>query len=156
MATTTGSHDVTIAQNQRNVDGRIEGVRTTGQGQVDVSLACEDLAELRKRIGEALHLQNEDFVLDVQLVATELASNACDHAKDPRHLSLRREIHPDRGPELVIEAHDATPDRTPVVGSSSISLHRGNGMKIIQTICNDWGVRQGTDHKVVWGRIRMP
>ncbi|MGM1058418.1 hypothetical protein [Saccharothrix sp. Mg75] len=54
------------------------------------------------------------------------------------------------------EAHDATPDRTPVVGSSSTSLHRGNGMKIIQTICNDWGVRQGTDHKVVWGRIPMP
>ncbi|MEU4742062.1 ATP-binding protein [Actinosynnema sp. NPDC023658] len=123
---------------------------------VDTSVHCDDLAAVRNRVGEVLHTCDEDFVVDVQLVATELASNACDHADHPRHLLLRTEVHPDRGPELVVEARDATPDRTPVVGSSSISPERGNGMNMIETICNDWGVRHEGHSKVVWCRIPIP
>ncbi|MEU4769789.1 ATP-binding protein [Actinosynnema sp. NPDC023794] len=155
--TTTGSREAkTVTQDERGADGHAEEGRVADQAEFEVSLPCDNLAAVRRRIGDALHPHDDDFVHDVQLVATELASNACDHADDPRYLLLRREIHPDRGPELVVEAHDATPDRTPVVGSSSISPHRGNGMKIVQTICNDWGVRHGDAGKVVWGRIPMP
>ncbi|MBB5958473.1 hypothetical protein FHS29_005081 [Saccharothrix tamanrassetensis] len=157
MDTAIGSHEATtIANDERGADGHADEGRTTGQVEIEISLHCDNLASVRERIGEALRRHEEDFVHDVRLVATELASNACDHADDPRHLLLRREIHPDRGPELVVEARDATPDRVPVVGFSSISPDRGNGMKMVRTICNDWGVRQEGDRKVVWGRIPMP
>ena len=153
----TGSRDAaTIPHDQRSADGQADAGRTTGQVAVDTSVHCDDLATVRNRIGEVLHACDEDFIVDVQLVATELASNACDHADHPRHLLLRREVHPDRGPELVVEARDATPDHTPVVGSSSISPERGNGMRLVETICNDWGVRQEDRSKVVWARIPSP
>ncbi|MCE6995376.1 ATP-binding protein [Saccharothrix sp. S26] len=147
---------MTIAHDERGADGHADAGRTTGQVAVDTSVPCDDLAAVRNRIGEVLHTCDEGFVLDVQLVATELASNACDHADHPRHLLLRREVHPERGPELVVEARDATPHRTPVVGSSSVSPERGNGMTMIETICNAWGVRQEDGGKVVWGRIPIP
>ncbi len=149
------SHEVAAPRDERGADGHAEEGRATDQVEIEASLHCDDLASVRRRVGEVLHMHDEDFVHDVQLVATELASNACDHADDPRHIVLRREVHRDRGPELVVEARDATPDRTPVVGSSSISPNRGNGMKMVETICNDWGVRQEDDGKVVWGRIPM-
>ena len=146
----------TIPQDQRGADGHAEEGRTAGQVEIETSLHCDNLAAVRERIGEALHMHDEDFVHDARLVATELASNACDHADDPRHLMLRREVHPERGPELVVEVCDATPGRTPVVGSSSISPNRGNGMKMVETICNDWGVRHEENRKIVWGRLPMP
>ncbi|MGM1057988.1 ATP-binding protein [Saccharothrix sp. Mg75] len=148
--------EATVPQEERGADGHAKAGRTTDQVPIDTSVVCDDLAAVRHHIGEALHAHDEDFILDVQLVATELASNACDHADDPRYLLLRREVHPDRGPELVVEARDATPDRDPVVGSSSVNATRGNGMKMVETICNDWGVRHEGDLKVVWGRIPIP
>ncbi|MEU4769805.1 ATP-binding protein [Actinosynnema sp. NPDC023794] len=153
----TGSREATtIPHDERDADGHADAGWTTGQVAVDTTVHCDDLATVRNRIAEVLHRCDDAFILDVQLVATELASNACDHADHPRHLLLRREVHPDRGPELVVEARDATPDRTPVVGSSSISPERGNGMKMVETICNDWGVRHEDHSKVVWGRIPIP
>lgn len=155
--TANGSREATtIPQDERGADGHAEEGRPAGQVEIETSLHCDNLAVVRERIGEVLHAHDADFVHDVQLVATELASNACDHADDPRHLLVRREVHSDRGPELVVEACDATPDRTPVVGFSSISPNRGNGMKMVETICSDWGVRHEDDTKVVWGRIPMP
>ncbi|WP_447002200.1 ATP-binding protein [Saccharothrix isguenensis] len=155
--TVTGSREAaTIPQDERGADGHAEEGRTAGQVEIETSLHCDNLAAVRERIDEALHMHDEDFVQDARLVATELASNACDHADDPRHLMLRREVHPDRGPELVVEVCDATPDRTPVVGSSSVSPNRGNGMRMVETICNDWGVRHEKDRKIVWGRLSMP
>lgn len=153
----TGSRGATtIPQDERDADGHAEEGRTAGEVEIETSLHCDNLAAVRERIGEALHMHDEDFIDDARLVATELASNACDHADDPRHLVLRREVHPDRGPELVVEVCDATPDRIPAVGSSSISPNRGNGMKMIETICNDWGVRPEEGRKIVWGRLPMP
>lgn len=155
--TATGSRGATtLPQDERGADGHAEEGWTAGQVEIDTSLQCDNLAAVRERVDEALHMHDEDFVHDARLVATELASNACDHADDPRHLVLRREVHPDRGPELVVEVWDSTPDRIPVVGASSIGPNRGNGMKMVETICNDWGVRHEEDRKVVWARLPMP
>ncbi|MFD4668662.1 ATP-binding protein [Lentzea sp. NPDC058450] len=123
---------------------------------IDASLNCENLGAVRQRIAEALVRHDEDFVIDVQLVATELAANACDHAEAPRSLKLRREFHAERGAELVIEACDATVGRTPVVGTSSIGPYRGNGMHLVESLCTDWGVRVDEDTKIVWARLAIP
>ncbi|MEU7481548.1 ATP-binding protein [Lentzea sp. NPDC042327] len=129
---------------------------TTGEVAINTSLSCDNLSVVRERIAEALAAHDEDFVVDVQLVATELAANACDHADDPRRLVLRREEHPDRGAELVVEACDATVSRTPVVGMSSIGPYRGHGMQIVERLCTDWGVRVEDDLKIVWARLPIP
>ena len=130
--------------------------QAAGDAEIDTSLSCVNLAAVREDIASALKSHGEDFVIDVQLVATELAANACDHAEDPRRLVLRREVHPERGTELVIEASDATVDRTPVVGTSSIAPYRGRGMQLIESLCTDWGVRVDGEMKIVWARLPIP
>jgi anti-sigma regulatory factor (Ser/Thr protein kinase) len=122
--------------------------------ELDESLACDNLAGVRREIERVLTGLDRQLVHDVELVATELASNACDHADDPRQLRLRRE-NEQHGQLLLIEVWDATPDRTPVVGSSTVSAHRGRGMTLVTRLCDDWGVRMDADRKVVWGRMRL-
>ncbi|WNV87869.1 ATP-binding protein [Umezawaea sp. Da 62-37] len=124
--------------------------------EIDTSLRCDNLRAIRDHIAEILTGYDSTFVHDVQLVTTELAANACDHADQPRHLWLRREVHDGRGAELVVEVRDATPERSPVVGVSRIAPERGNGMKMVEAFCTDWGVRNDEDAKIVWGRIPIP
>ncbi|OLR92350.1 ATP-binding protein [Actinokineospora bangkokensis] len=145
-----------MPDNALGLDGHHEAGRTTGEVAIDTSLSCEDLAAVRGAIADVLDGRPRGFVGDVQLVATELGANACDHADAPRHLVLRREVHDERGAELVIEVRDATPGRLPVVGVSRFDETRGRGMRMVEAVCNDWGVREEDGVKVVWGRLPMP
>ena len=122
--------------------------------ELDESLTCDDLAGVRREIERVLDGMDRELVQDVELVATELASNACEHADDPRQLRLRKAVE-QHDQTLLIEAWDSTPDRTPVVGSSTVGDHRGRGMTIVTRLCDDWGVRMDADRKVVWGRMRL-
>ncbi|WP_157767712.1 ATP-binding protein [Actinosynnema pretiosum] len=141
-------------------DGRrrphLEPGRTTGRVEVDASLRCENLGAVRARVTELLAGHDRDFVDDVRLVANELAANACDHAEPPRTLVLRREVHDERGAELVVEVSDASPERSPLPGTSTLGEFRGNGIRMVQALCADWGVRRGPDVKVVWARMPFP
>jgi anti-sigma regulatory factor (Ser/Thr protein kinase) len=122
--------------------------------ELDESLMCENLAVVRREIERVLTGMDRELVQDVELVATELASNACDHADHPRQLRLRRAVE-QHDQTLLIEVWDATPDLAPVVGTSSLGDHRGRGMKLVTRLCDDWGVRKESDRKVVWGRMRL-
>ena len=122
--------------------------------ELDKALTCDNLAGVRREIERVLGGMDRQLVQDVELVATELASNACDHADDPRKLRLRRAVE-QHDQTLLIEAWDATPDRAPVVGTSSLGDHRGRGMTLVTKLCDDWGVRMDSDRKVVWGRMRL-
>jgi anti-sigma regulatory factor (Ser/Thr protein kinase) len=148
-------------------DGPTEGSRTMRDAQFDApapaagtefeldeSLKCENLAEVRREIERVLTGMSRELVQDVELVATELASNACEHAEDPRHLRLRRAAG-EHDQALLVEVWDATPDRSPVVGSSRLGGHRGRDMTLVTALCDDWGVRMDDDRKVVWGRMRL-
>jgi hypothetical protein len=136
--------------------------------ELEESLNCANLSAVRGEIKRVLTTFPRDFVHDVQLVAIELAANACDHADDPRHLVLRR-VDQDGNTMLLIEAHDATPERLPVVGVSRIDPLRGNGMKMVQALCEDWGVRAShgdapqaaerageVNTKIVWALLPIP
>ncbi|WNV85551.1 ATP-binding protein [Umezawaea sp. Da 62-37] len=120
-----------------------------------ISLTCNNLGELRAELRQVLDGMDDDFVDDVQLVCTELAANACDHAEDPRQLVLRRQVQDDRH-ELLIEVHDSTPERTPLVGESTLGEFRGHGMRMVESLCSDWGVRRADRFKVVWARLPIP
>ncbi len=121
--------------------------------ELDESLTCDNLAGVRREVERVLTGMDREQVRDVELVATELASNACEHADDPRQLRLRRAVE-QHDQTLLIEVWDATPDRPPVVGTSSLGDHRGRGMTLVTKLCEDWGVRADADRKVVWGRMR--
>ncbi|MFC4852895.1 ATP-binding protein [Actinophytocola glycyrrhizae] len=121
---------------------------------LDESLTCDNLAGVRRKIARVLTGTARELVQDVELVATELASNACEHAEDPRQLRLRRDVT-QHDQTLLIEVWDATPDRTPMVGTSSLGDHRGRGMTLVTKLCDDWGVRMDSERKVVWGRMRL-
>jgi anti-sigma regulatory factor (Ser/Thr protein kinase) len=123
--------------------------------ELDESLTCDNLAGVRREIERVLTGVDRELVQDVELVATELASNACDHAEDPRRLRLRRAVE-QHDQTLFIEAWDSTPERTPSVGRSTAGDHRGRGMTLVTRLCDDWGVRMDADRKVVWGRMRLP
>ena len=122
--------------------------------ELDRALTCDNLADVRREIERVLSGMDQELVQDVELVATELAANACEHADDPRKLRLRRAVE-QHDQTLLIEAWDATPERTPVVGTSSLGDHRGRGMTLVTKLCDDWGVRMDNDRKVVWGRMRL-
>lgn len=72
--------------------------------------------------------EDEDFVMDVALVATELVSNAYDHAEGPRNIRLSRD-------SLVrVEVDDGSPQREVVVGRSTLGDTRGRGLTIVENI----------------------
>ncbi len=122
---------------------------------LDTSLAHESLSDLRGELRRVLDGMDAAFVDDVQLVCTELATNARDHADDPRHLVLRRQASGDRH-ELLIEVRDSTPDRAPLVGASTLGEHRGHGMRMVESLCRDWGVRRADGFKIVWASLPIP
>ncbi|MDQ2588319.1 hypothetical protein CKY47_31015 [Saccharothrix yanglingensis] len=122
---------------------------------LETSVRFGNLAAVRARIGVLLEAFGEDFVQDVQLVCHELASNACDHADEPHHLRLRRRGR-DGSDDLLVEVQDASADATPKLGTSTAGPNRGNGMKMVEALSDDWGVRRTDDAKVVWARLRLP
>lgn len=140
-------------QDPRQADGRLAAAPGT-ELELDQSLNCANLAHMRSEIGRVLAGTDRALIQDVQLVATELASNACEHADAPRHLRLWQagEQHDHT---LLIEVWDATPNQTPAVGTSSLGKHRGRGMILVTELCDDWGVRMDSERKIVWGRMRL-
>ncbi|GAA2670722.1 MULTISPECIES: ATP-binding protein [Actinosynnema] len=129
-----------------------------GSGAVaalDVAVDCSDLAGMRRGVREALTDLDDLFVQDVELICTELVANACDHAGGPRRLVLlRREF--DGLPEVVVQSHDGSPEAAPRLGVSALGPHRGHGMKMVESLCRDWGVRVDGATKVVWAALRVP
>jgi anti-sigma regulatory factor (Ser/Thr protein kinase) len=80
---------------------------------------------------------------DLTLVVSELATNACVHAKTPFTLSVCR-----TGSRMVVEVADENPAPPEVLQSSTGPS--GRGMKIVDTIAGDWGFDQGETGKSVW------
>ncbi|MBP2333951.1 anti-sigma regulatory factor (Ser/Thr protein kinase) [Saccharothrix coeruleofusca] len=114
-----------------------------------------DLAAMRQRVRAALAELDQDLVQDVELVCTELAANACDHAAGPHHLVLRHGTR-DGLPSVLVEVRDATPDRFPQVGMSTLGPHRGHGLKMVQSLAAAWGVHGDTTTKTVWAVVTTP
>jgi two-component sensor histidine kinase len=80
---------------------------------------------------------------DLGLVVSELATNACVHARSVFTVSLNRQ-----GSRVVVEVADEDPAPAvvgpPTMGSS------GRGMQIVAAIAREWGVSGCDRGKSVW------
>ncbi|MFL6141539.1 MAG: ATP-binding protein [Labedaea sp.] len=90
-----------------------------------------------------------DELVDAELVGTELATNALEHANGPR--CVRVSYHAERQ-VLRIEVDDASPDLPPTPGTSRLGRHRGRGLNMIAAMAQ-WGVHRRQDSKTLWAEI---
>ncbi|GGN28824.1 ATPase [Lentzea pudingi] len=123
-------------------------------GDVQLSLELDEgtpaLRAIRAWIADVLVGEDEDLVQDAALVATELVSNAYDHAAGPRTVRLECKPH------VRITVEDGSPERMPVMGRSRLGEDRGRGMILVQSIGRSWGVERRAGAKAVWVELACP
>lgn len=82
---------------------------------------------------------------DVELLVSELATNAVLHARTPVWLTLCR-----RGRRLRVEVGDGDP-RPPRVDLRPDPLHPGGrGMCLVNSLADDWGIDLRDEGKTIW------
>jgi anti-sigma regulatory factor (Ser/Thr protein kinase) len=89
------------------------------------------------------------LVPDVQLVTSELATNALMHTRRPFTLSLD---HFERA--VVVTVQDGSPS-VPVMRVPDTLDSHGRGLYLVDSISHDWGVAEETDGAAsVWASFR--
>jgi anti-sigma regulatory factor (Ser/Thr protein kinase) len=110
------------------------------------------LAEVRNWLRGLLCSATAESRQDVELVTTELLTNAYEHAAGPFALRVMRP----RGRSLVrLEVDDACPHLLPRSGRAASHDRRGRGMPMIEGVCSDWGVRLNTGRKTIWAEVPL-
>src|ERR1700677_326315 len=80
---------------------------------------------------------------DLSLVVSELATNACVHARSPFTVSVQR-----RPAGIFIEVADDDP--APVTVRPLSRGSSGRGMHIVAAVAKEWGVTSRASGKTVW------
>jgi hypothetical protein len=110
------------------------------------------LRALRGWLRTLLTAEPDELVIDVELVATELVTNAYEHTDCPLAIRIRWPI----GEKLLrVEVDDGIPSRLPASGASSRGGFRGRGLLMIEGICRAWGVEAHGGHKTVWADVPL-
>ncbi|MFF3215348.1 ATP-binding protein [Streptomyces sp. NPDC002886] len=90
---------------------------------------------------------------DAGLLVAELAANAVTHGRvQGRDFELRMSLLPGA---LRIEVSDARRDRRPAVRPNEYGAETGYGMRIVDAVATDWGVRDRVVGKTVWAELRL-
>lgn len=87
----------------------------------------------------------EGLRIDADLVATELVTNALEHATAPRSVTIGFS----EAGRVEIEVTDSDPHTNPTLGQSRLGTHRGRGLTIVDHLAL-WGVRRGLTTKTIW------
>ncbi|MFD9740424.1 ATP-binding protein [Umezawaea sp. NPDC059074] len=111
------------------------------------------LSQVRAWIRTVLADLDPDLVADTELIATELAANAYEHAQAPRAIRL---AHQDEQGVIRLEVDDANPELLPRPGTSTLGEFRGRGLVLIKSMGAAWGVERHPDRKTVWAEIPEP
>ena len=115
-------------------------------------LSNPPLSALRGWLRGLLADEPDELLIDVELVATELVTNAYEHTG---HLLAVRVSRPADRPVLRVEVDDGAPDRPPRPGASTRGGFRGRGLQMVDGICARWGAEVGVDRKTVWVEIPL-
>ncbi|HEX4225888.1 MAG TPA: ATP-binding protein [Pseudonocardiaceae bacterium] len=110
------------------------------------------LTELRTWLRGLLADQAPELLIDIELVVTELVTNAYEHTG--RLLAVRVSRPVDR-PVLRVEVDDGAPELLPRPGASTRGGFRGRGLLMVEGISKKWGVDRGDEHKTVWVEIPL-
>jgi hypothetical protein len=106
----------------------------------------ESLTVLRRWI--RTHVVAEpDALSDAELISTELASNAIEHAPGPWIVRISA-----AATLFIVEVDDAAPDAPLPIGVSRLGRHRGRGLLVVNAL-GRWGVRRHAGGKTVWASI---
>jgi hypothetical protein len=109
---------------------------------------AESLTELRRWIRTHV-IALPDAMDDAQLIATELASNAVEHAPGPRTVRISA-----TDTLFTVEVDDGGPDAPLTLGTSRLGQHRGRGLLVVNAL-GRWGVRRYPAGKTVWASIDL-
>jgi hypothetical protein len=121
--------------------------------RIDVDLqrhARPPLADLRAHIRVLLAAEDQDCVEDVELLATELVSNAYDHGVRPLFVRLWM---PDQRELVRLEVDDADPTHLPVLGVSRFGANRGRGLVMVDQLAQRWGSAVRSWGKTIWAEV---
>jgi hypothetical protein len=113
--------------------------------QVGLHAATSSTGRAREFVG--LHLKGRELsglVDDVQLVVSELATNAVLHAGTAFTVSLWCD-----GAPVLLTVTDDSP-LLPRCGEPSEVAIGGRGLTVVQAMSHDWGVTEGAPGKAVW------
>lgn len=108
------------------------------------------LTAIRQRLATWLTGIAQTVVADLQLVVTELVSNAYEHGCLPGQLRVFK-------PEaklIRVEVDDRSP-APPQLGRPSISDTRGRGLGLVDHLTQEWGVVATSWGKTVWAEIAV-
>lgn len=107
------------------------------------------LAALRTKIEVSLPELDAQVVADIQLVATELVTNACLHGSPPVQFALSG---PSNGSPLRIEVSDRGAALPQVRQPDPHEAH-GRGLLLVDASTVRWGVTTMSSGKIVWAEF---
>ena len=114
--------------------------------RVALSASEPPLSALRAQIESSLADLGAELISDVQLVATELVTNAYLHGEPP----VRFELHnPPDGGVVRVEVTDAGPEM-PQVRHPDVTETHGRGLLLVEAYSTRWGVITSAEGKTVW------
>jgi len=104
-------------------------------------------ARARMHVRGALLAWQLEELLDPVLLLSEVVSNALLHAGTPLTVS----VVPD-GAGVRVEVRDGSPVQ-PVRRRRSATATTGRGVRLLDTLADDWGSRSADEGKLVWFRV---
>lgn len=123
----------------------IRPMRRRGRA-IDVSFEGSTfLRPLRRMLASLLAGQPDNVRIDADLVATELVTNAVEHAVPPHRVRVTTTA----SGRVRIAVTDGDPHSEPTKGVSRWGRHRGRGLVVVDGVAR-WGVRRGRTTKTIW------
>ena len=124
----------------------MDGVATGWSCDLELPAHATSASIARRFVGQRLVEYELQYLADdVQLVVSELASNALTHARTPFTITLAAVAQ-----SLLVKVRDGSPCRPVIVDATPLDS-AGRGVTLVALLSRDWGVTAHTDGgKTVW------
>jgi anti-sigma regulatory factor (Ser/Thr protein kinase) len=119
--------------------------------RLDLAPDLSQLGLVRARIDDSLPEWGGDVVADLQLVATELLTNAYLHGQPPVRFGL---CQPSAGGVLRVEVTDSG-SAMPRIRHPDRTTRNGRGLLLVEACSVRWGVDTDPEGKTVWAEVAV-
>jgi len=124
--------------------------RASRTGEITLPAAARSPSRARAYVAGLLADWGMDDDGDVLLALSELVTNALLHARTAMTVRVAAE-----GPDVVrIEVADGS-TVTPRGRRFTVESGTGRGLRLLDTLAEEWGVRTADGGKTVWARVRI-